>query len=70
MNKYERDQFNQKIQLKLAGIIERMLENESKSSSESTQKREKDQAQSRSETGKDVGKRFDNYHYEEVLDVD
>ena len=63
MNKYERDQFNQKIQLKLAGIIERMLENESKSSSKSSQTREKDQAQS-GETGR---KNFDQIYIEEDL---
>jgi hypothetical protein len=69
MNKYERDQFNQKIQLKLAGIIERM-QNESKSSSESTQTSEENQAQSGETRSQNVGKRFDDYHYEEVLDVD
>jgi hypothetical protein len=63
MTSFERYQFNQKIQLKLAGIIERMLENESKSSSKSSQTREKDQAQS-GETGR---KNFDQIYIEEDL---
>jgi hypothetical protein len=70
MTSFERYLYNQKIQLQLAGIIERMLENESKSSSKGTQERKEDQAQSGSETSKDISKRFDDYHYEEVLDVD
>ena len=67
MNKFERYLYNQKIQLKLAGIIERM-QNESKSSSKGTQERKEDQTQSGETRSQIVGKRFDDYHYEEVLD--
>lgn len=63
MTSFEHYFYNQKIQLKLAGIIERMLENEQKSSSEGTQERKEDQAQS-GETGR---KNFDQIYIEEDL---
>jgi len=64
MNNYQRYVFNQHSKNEARKLVER-IRDEQKSSSKSTQERKEDQAQSGSETSKDVSKRFDDYHYEE-----
>ena len=67
MNNYQRYVLNQHSINETRKLVER-IRDEQKSSSKSTQTSEENQAQSGSETSKDISKRFDDYHYEEVLD--
>jgi hypothetical protein len=67
MTSFERYLYNQKTTNELKQLIERMLENEQKSSSECTQERKEAQAQSGETRSQIVVKRFDDYHYEEDL---
>jgi len=64
MNHYQRHQFNQSIQNQLIELVERMFENEQKSSTKSSQEREENPT-SVGEAGR---KDFDHINPEEELE--